>query len=105
MVTTTNSTRIKGSSQAPARNDTTLAPASAKKNAATAAGTIDRQGIVTRGAYCHTAMPVPQIDAALLVPRTLATSPESAGGSSTSNAGNWMSPPPPTTASTKPARK
>src|SRR2546427_2310505 len=65
-----------------------------------AAGIIARQGNCTLRPYCQVDMAVPQTEALLLVPSSVAGG---AVGKVANSAGSKMRPPPPTMASTKPA--
>lgn len=70
-------------------------------NLASAAGSMACQ-IWTRRLYCQVAMAVPQIEALLLVPSSVAGG---ALGKVANKAGSKIRPPPPTMASTKPANR
>ena len=76
------------------------APPSEPKNPAVAAGSKADQRKSTRRAYWLVATAVPQIDAPLLMPNSVAGG---VVGKTVNKAGTRISPPPPTMASTKPA--
>ena len=68
--------------------------------ASAAAGSKLRQATRTRRLYCQLAKAVPQTEALLLVPNSVAGS---AVGKTAKSVGKKIKPPPPTMASTKPA--
>ena len=83
--------------------DTTVtnqAPASEASMATRAAGSNAGQGRLTRRLYCQVAIPVPQTEAPLLVPNSVAGC---AVGNVANKVGTRIKPPPPTIESTKPA--
>jgi hypothetical protein len=79
---------------------TTHAPAKAPAKPATVAGIRAAQRICTRRLYCTVAIAVPQTEALLLVPNSVAGWAE---GKVANNAGTRIRPPPPTIESTSPA--
>ena len=79
---------------------TVQAPAIDPAKHTAAAGSRERQGMLTRRAYWTVATPVPQMEALLLTPNSVA------GwvlGKTANRAGTRIRPPPPTIESTKPA--
>ena len=80
---------------------TAQAPTKLPASAATAAGASVPQFMVTRRAYWPVAQAVPQTDAPLFVPKSVAGA---AAGYALNSAGTRIRPPPPTMASTNPAR-
>jgi hypothetical protein len=79
---------------------TAQAPANEPAKPAAAAGSRADQLIRTRRLYCTAAMPVPQMDALLLIPNKVAGW---VAGNTANSAGTSTRPPPPTIASTNPA--